>query len=242
MVDVGNLEPGNYVVGISDPSVIGQQPVPGAVPTANRAATAAGRRRRRNATDPATQPGTTIPPTGQVRPSTIPPTGQVNPSSATPTGQSAANIALTEQINQANAAKTGAGGRAGVQCSMRLARSLSTKVGRAGCSTLWMACRSATWSARRSSSIRKHPRQQKTLPPNLDPTADPAAGQAPGQGGAAQPASPGLADSRGRNCVHRTCLPMPVAAGIIRLISDHRPAPVAQPPSNASAAPPATVR
>jgi hypothetical protein len=186
---------------------------------------------------PSTQPGTTIPPTGQVRPSTIPPTGQVNPSGATPTGQSAANIALSEQINQANAVKTGAG--------IPMLNEIGTlTVDQSGTGRMQHVVDNVQVRDVIDQAIVIYSQasaQQKTLPPNLDPTADPAAGRASGQGGAVQPASPaspipaaGSASSNGA--------PMPVAAGIIRLISDHRPAPVAQPPSNASAAPPATVR
>ena len=102
MVDVGALPPGNYTVGISDPSVIGgaavtetggvnpnvqtpsqlappQTPVP--APNNGGRIDPSGAQVSAPTNSGANTPADAIPPTGDVRPPTVPPTGEVNQTS-----------------------------------------------------------------------------------------------------------------------------------------------------------------
>lgn len=276
MIDVGGLQPGNYSVGISDPSVIEGQSAPGtstppnvqpptdrttpqpAQPQLPRPTNGTGAGEPQSKLQPATQreipssvlaqisdngqpngtnggtPGPTIPPTGQVRPLTTPPTGQVqpltapptgqvNPSSTTPTGQSEVNNALTDQLNRSPA----------VGAANPIRNEIGTlTVDQSGTGRMQQVVEGVQVHNVVGQAIvifTQPGGDTTTLPPNLDPTVDPAGGgQSPAEpaptDGGQQPVSQTGAGSPGAPAGRATTgAPMPVAAGIIRLISDRRP-------------------
>jgi hypothetical protein len=306
MVDVGALSPGNYVVAINDPSLVGGQlSAPGAVPNnptlpgvpapptapvlprgADRPPNPTPNALPKPSTDdtqtqgnvrPAgqgeipptvlaqvadpSQPtrgasGTTIPPTGQVSPPTAPPTGQVNPSNTTPTGQSTVNNALLEQARrarEANAAAAGAGA-AGSRAPNQIGTLTVDQSGTGRMQTVVEAMRVQDVVGQAIVLYSQAVAAPTTLPPNLDPSADPASGT-----GVVDPASPTDRPSAPTTTPLTTTVPgratgqggvnapQPVAAGIIRLVSDRRPAPppdldaesvFGNPPQPAANAPP----
>lgn len=268
MVDVGSLDPGNYIVGISDPSITGQQPTPAAVPNSGAQFQPESPPAATGRPTPEAN-GTSIPASGVAGPLSTPTNGQINVSSATPTGQSSANIALSQQIDQANAVSAGNGGAPMIKEIGTLTVDQSG-TGRIQQTVEAMQVRDVVGQAlvlyAQSGS------NQKTLPPNLDPTVDPAAVDLPaGQTGnppngapvANRPAirggGPGglVGPSAGAVAAPTIGAPVPVAAGIIRLVSDHQPAPIdsaaadaqefgqpvaPQPANKAPDVPPKTVR
>lgn len=268
MVDVGALEPGNYVVGIGDPSVVGQQPVPPiAVPnpgTPTQQESPSGTISE-NTSGTA---GTGIPASGLARPLSTPASGQVSPSSATSAGQSSTNVALSEQINQANAATA-------VNSGMSMIRDIGVlTVDQSGTGRMQQTVEAIQVDDVVGQAIVLYSQpngKPKTLPPNLDPTVDPtapdlAAGQPgnPSNGApvASRPASRGTElggagqPTAGAVAAPTNGGPAPVAAGIIRLVSGHQPAAVnsaanaqefgqprpPQPANKTPATPPETVR
>jgi hypothetical protein len=188
--------------------------------------------------------GTTIPPTGQVSPSTVPPTGQVNPSNTTPTGESTVNNALLEQARQArqaNEARRRAGATGG-QMHNQIGTLTVDQSGVGRMQTVVEALRVQDVVGQAIVLYSQAADQQKTLPPNLDPTVDPAGGS-----GVIDPAQAATGQSAtGQSAIGRTPPPAPaapnsatvglglnspnpVAAGIIRLLSDRRPPPTNEP-------------
>lgn len=287
MVDVGGLQPGNYLVGIGDPSVAGNAgggasvptnsveapaggeagssgggpPAPAAPPNSQQLQPAGGTSQpgnsQRGATGPASpqssvrpsqaliprtvlaqvldgtqnapngQRGTAIPPTGQAQPSTIPPTGQVNPTSTLPTGQSAANNALTERMNRANANKVG-GGSAAITLPVG-----TLTVDQSGTGRLQQVVEGVTVQTVVGQAliiVAQPQNTSTTLPPNLDPTIEGKAAKAAGGAEAETAAAPAVTTNQPANPAAAAANPDatgPVAAGVIRLLSDRGPNPPA---------------
>ncbi len=206
MVDVGGLPPGNYSIGIGDPTAatshqptnagnINGTPLP--APT-----------QPQSSSQPIEISHTVL---ANVAPSadtaagvTAPATGQVNPTNTTPIGQSTVSNAQLRERSDQNAKPAGAPGineigtltidQSGTGRMQHVVEGIRVRnvVGQ----TLLIST-STTPAA-------------KTLPPNLDSTVDPAHNKT--ENPTASPAAtPGSS--------------LPVAAGIIRLISDRGPAP-----------------
>ncbi len=124
MVDVGGLEPGNYTVGIGDPTaaMMNTPPTnPGnpagsklPVPTQPQSNSQPGEISRSVLADVAPNAdaaaGVTAPATGQVNPIAAPATGEVNPTNTTPIGQSTVDNAQLQERNDQNAKPAGAPG------------------------------------------------------------------------------------------------------------------------------------
>jgi hypothetical protein len=215
MVDVGGLEPGNYTVGIGDPTAAMNEPATKTgnsngkslpVPTQPQSISQPVEISRNVLAEVAPNPGAvsgvTAPATGQVDPITAPATGVVNPTNTTPIGQSTVDKAQLQERNDQNAKPAGAPGineigtltvdQSGTGRMQHVVEGIRVRnvVGQA-----LIISTSPTPAA-------------KTLPPNLDSTADPA----PNKRDSSTPvATPGSS--------------LPAAAGIIRLISDRSPAP-----------------
>lgn len=181
--------------------------------------------------------GTTIPPTGQLAPPTAPPTGQVNPSNTTPTGQSTVNNALLDQARRAREANSVAAGADPI-AGHRIGTLTVDQNGAGRMQTVVEALRVQDVVGQAIVFYTEGTATQNTLPPNLDPTRDPVgddaatdqAGQVqqPTSPAAPVPAkvAPGLGASKKDLAPHQ-----PVAAGIIRLMSDRRPIPAVESPS-----------
>lgn len=282
MVDVGGLQPGNYLVGIGDPSVAGQDSHAGGtvlphvqVPAANQpggtdngaeapaAATPEGPAppaggaeqpgNRQRTTRPAApqsnvrpderliprtvlaqvaandvlsparaQPnaknGTSVPATGQERPATIPATGKVNPSSTLPTGQSAVNNALTEQMKQARSGQTGPGAAPITQPVGTLT------VDQSGTGRLQQVVEGVQVQnviGQALILVAQPAPTDATLPPNLDATVE---GKVADQAqNATSQRLPNQTTSAAANGGDGKSVNGPVAAGIIRLLSDRGP-------------------
>jgi hypothetical protein len=172
----------------------------------------------------------TIPPSGRVTPSTIPPSGKVNPSSTTPTGQSAVNNAQRAQLGQ-NAAGTNPGNVAAgsTMNDIGVLTVDQSGTGRMQQTVDGVQVRNVVGQA--IVIFSQGGTQQTTVPANLSGTAGASTTQGvtdttsargsqnvvDGQPGAARSqAAAGQAVAGART---------PVAAGIIRLISDRRPPP-----------------
>ena len=197
MVDVGSLPPGNYTVGLSDPSVVGISAdaavAPGAEPPADATA------------------------------STIPPTGQLNPTNTTPTGQSTVNNALVAQADHTNAASSGAGALGGPMFHQIGTLTVDQSgTGRMQHVVEAMRVRNVVGQAIVLSAV---PGSDQTLPANLDPTIDPARGKTAAD---VVQSTDNTSATKGIPAAVATTAPVPVAAGIIRLMSDRRP-PAANP-------------
>jgi hypothetical protein len=225
MVDVGGLEPGNYNVGIGDPSVSIGQPVSDvgnsdgsnpALPAPNPGENAPFQPQGSN--QPADIPksvlaevapntaGVTAPATGQVNPITAPATGAVNPTNTTATGQSTVtNQEPQQQLNEQNGRPAGPPGINDIG-TLTVDQS---GTGRMQHVVEGIRVQNVVGQALIISSFAT-PRA-KTLPPNLDATADPAS---------RKPAE--RADVSAPSTANGT---IPAAAGIIRLISDRGPGP-----------------
>lgn len=267
MVDVGALEPGNYLVGIGDPSVVGQQPVAPIAP--NPAAPQQKAPSGATTENTSGTTGTGIPASGLAHPLSTPASGQVNPSGATPAGQSSANVAISEQINQAN------GGNAGNSGTPMIREIGLLTVDQSGTGRMQQTVEAIQVGDVVGQAIVLYSQptgNPKTLPPNLDPTVDPAAPDlAAGQPGKSSNGAPvaNLPANRGTElsgagqpstgavAAPTNGGPAPVAAGIIRLVSDRQSPPVEsdaavaqefgepqapQPANKAPAVPPKTVR
>ncbi|HEX3600354.1 MAG TPA: PDZ domain-containing protein [Lacipirellulaceae bacterium] len=228
MVDVGGLAPGNYNVGIGDPSLVGGQEHPSLNPSPRIQAPAG---------TTAPSPNSASPPQGSVQPNetripqsvlaqvgtarqqnvTLPANPAATstdvpgqPSAAAATGQSSPNNALHDQPNHENAAKnTGA----------LMANEIGTlTVDQSGTGRMQhvvegMQVRNVVGQALVIYTSGTTP--AVTLPPSLDTTVDPA-GKTAGSAPPIQQHANGVTTSGEQK---------PVAAGIIRLISDRRPAP-----------------
>jgi hypothetical protein len=160
----------------------------------------------------------TIPPTGQVQPLTAPPTGKVNPSNTTPTGQSTVNNALVEQANRANAARS----RPGASGGPMLNQIGTLTVDQSGTGRMQHLVEGVRVRDVVGQAIVLYAQtgNEQTLPANLDPTVDPAGGKAASD--AAQPTGNNPAANAIPTAGASTA-PKPVAAGIIRFMSDRRP-------------------
>ena len=228
MVDVGGLEPGNYVVGLSDPSVIGG-PAAARAPTSpnagNPASEAAVDSKISQTSAGATGADTSLPASDRARPIPTPATGSIP-------GASPTIAAVPTEIGTLTVDQSGTGRMQHVVEAVQV--------------------RNVIGQAILIYSQTSGP--QKTLPPNLDPTADPTAGSTSKAGGDVGGAAASTANTT-KPTAGTSAL---VAGGIIRLISDRRPptntsssaalddafsppAP-AQPASNAPAVPPQAVR
>jgi hypothetical protein len=177
----------------------------------------------------------TIPPSGRVTPSTIPPSGKVNPSSTTPTGQSAVNNAQRAQLGQGNVAAGSTMTDIGVLTVDQ------SGTGRMQQTVEGVQVRNVVGQA--IVIFSQGGTQQTTVPANLSGTAGASTTQgvtdttsARGsqnvvdgqQGAAARQQAAGQVGAGTRT---------PVAAGIIRLISDRRPPTEG---TNTAVAPPGT--
>jgi hypothetical protein len=274
MVDVGALPPGNYTVGISDPSVIGGAAVigtgavrpnvqtpsvtPGSAginPPQNNSNTAVGTSGQSTTAD-GNDPGAaaagitipptgqtrplTTPPTGQVRPLTAPPTGQVNPSSTTPTGQSSVNNAQRAQMardaagaGQNVASSTGGPGASGATLNHIGTITIDQSgTGRMRQTVESVQVRNVVGQAIVIYSPGGSP--QRTLPANLNGSAGAATRQGVTDSGSARSSQAVVdATSGPDSAAPQTAVSgqtaagsqVPVAAGIIQLITDRRPPP-----------------
>lgn len=168
----------------------------------------------------------TIPPTGQVRPLTTPPTGNVNPSSTTPTGQSAVNNAQRKQ----GQAATGAGQ---TNTGTTLNEIGTITVDQSGTGRMQQTVEGVKVRNVVGQAIVIYAQagsQQTTVPANLNGTAgasatqgatdttSPRGSQVVADGGQGAAAAQGAVAGQAADGT-RT----PVAAGIIRMISDRRP-------------------
>jgi hypothetical protein len=208
-----------------------------------------------NETQPPTgSPGPTIPPTGQVSPSTVPPTGQVNPSNTTPTGQSTVNNALLEQARRAREANAAASGadQVGRKAPNQIGTLTVDQNGAGRMQTVVEALRVQDVVGQAIVVYTQPSTASNALPPNLDPTADPIGDERvtdpAGPLGRSVPTTPPATPSTTRTvpdpgAVQNTAKTQPAAVGIIRFLSDRRPATAAMPdPADAFRNPPQPVR
>jgi PDZ domain len=249
MVDVGGLEPGNYSVGIGDPSAMGNQAQSIQSPTSNipaptnggaaelatpqvPAAEAGSNSLTPNSNGaPLESPGAVSPPQSNSVPTTAetprsvlaqvvsnpvsdiaggaaPPTGQVQPLTAPAAGQ--ADPTNTVPIGRSNAAGSPAPG----QNELGTLTVDQSGTGRMQRVVEGVRVRNVVGQALVISASTKSP--ITTLPPNLDPTADPAPAKSPAARGATNPGSVASPPSS----ASPTGGPVPVVAGVIRLLSD----------------------
>jgi hypothetical protein len=243
MVDVGGLEPGNYRVSVEDPSFMlgrgndatGQRTATGTPETAIP---------ENNAPEPnesnAPPSDTATPPTGQVNPSSTPATGQVNPPATPPSGRvlpqqtPAAGRALPsgtatvglpaddERVAGSNAANRpadpiGQGRRLGTLSHIGV-----LTVDQSGTGRLQQVVETVHVRDVLGQAIMIHPPSQppeRTLPTN--PTDGGAAGV---ESASSNIAGSQLSTRAARPQTHNAQPSAPVAAGMIRLLPDRRPA------------------
>lgn len=168
----------------------------------------------------------TIPPTGQVNPSTIPPTGEVFPSTSTPTGKSKVNEAQRAQMAK-DAAGTGSGATLNQIGTITVDQS---GTGRMQQKVESVQVRNLVGQAIVLYSQGGSP--QTTLPANLNGSA----GTATPQGVVDSPASSGSPRANNANggqgsAAAQTAAQqpatsgsqVPVAGGVIQLVTDRRP-------------------
>lgn len=245
MVDVGGLEPGNYSVGIGDPSVIGNQaqshqspssnfPAPaneGAPGAARPSAPAGSGALTPNSNGaPLESPGAVSPPQSNA----VPATGEIprsilaqvssNPVSdaaggTPPTGQVQPLTApATGQVNPTNTLPTGRSNVAGSP-AVPLQNELGTlTVDQSGTGRMQHVVEGVRVRNVVGQALiisTSSKSLSKTLPPNLDPTADPVPPSAQARTGATNAGAVAAPVSGSA----------PVVAGIIRLLSDRGAAP-----------------
>ncbi len=172
-----------------------------------------------------TPPGSTIPPTGQTRPLTAPPTGKVNPSSTTPTGQSSVNNAQRNQAAQAGGNTALGAGASGLNAIGTLTVDQSG-TGRMQQTVEGVQVRNVVGQA--IVLYAKDVPPQTTLPSNLNGSAGQAARTGVAGANSAR-ASQGVAGENQGGAASQTAVAagqaatggqLPVAGGLIRLISD----------------------
>ena len=233
MVDVGGLEPGNYIVGLSDPSVIGGSAATG-TPTSPKAGKPEVDLKNSQTLAAPAETGTSLPAGGQARPLPSPAAEQVSTNASDPSANPTV-APLPTEIGPLTVDQSGTGRMQHVVEAAQVRNVIGQAI--------------VIYSQASG--------PQKTLPPNLDPTADPTAGSTSKAGGDVGGAAAATANTTKLTRGTST----PVAGGVIRLISDRRPptdtsgttseaalddafsppAPV-QPASNAPAVPPQAVR
>jgi hypothetical protein len=172
------------------------------------------------------------PPTGEVNPSTTPPTGNVNPSSSTPTGQSSVNNAQRAQLAR-EAAAAGVGSATQNQIGTITVDQSGT--GRMQQKVESMQVRNVVGQAIVLYS--QGGSSQQTLPSNLNGTAGSATRQGVIDSTARDSQRPNDANGGQGSAASQTAArqpatsgaQMPVAGGIIQLVTDRRPPPTTVP-------------
>jgi hypothetical protein len=171
------------------------------------------------------------PPTGEVNPSTTPPTGNVNPSSSTPTGQSSVNNAQRAQL-----AREAAGGVASpTQNQIGTITVDQSGTGRMQQKVESMQVRNVVGQAIVLYS--QGGSSQPTLPSNLNGTAGSATRQGVNDSTARDSQLPNDANAGQGSAASQTAAlqpatsgtQVPVAGGIIQLVTDRRPPATAVP-------------
>ena len=226
----GNLPPAS--IRTSNPTVLAQVGATAEQPVApTTAGTVADTIPATGQVRPSTIPATgqvnpsSSPPTGEVNPSTTPPTGNVNPSSSTPTGQSSVNNA-----QQAQMAREAAGGVAsGTQNQIGTITVDQSGTGRMQQKVESMQVRNVVGQAIVLYS--QGGSSQPTLPANLNGTASSATRQGVNDSTARDSQRPNDANGGQGSAASQTAAlqpatsgaQVPVAGGIIQLVTDRRP-------------------